>query len=100
MNLHVAQSQRYVGDDWWEWSVWIEGPPPALDSIENVTYRLHPTFPNPLRTVKSRATKFRLDTAGWGTFCIFVKVQHRDGTVTALKHELTLNYPDDRPAPR
>ena len=24
VNLFVAQSQKYEGDNWWKWSLWIE----------------------------------------------------------------------------
>ena len=50
MNLRTAQDQKYIEKGWWEWSVWIEGPNNELDEVEEVTYKLHRTFTNPVRT--------------------------------------------------
>ncbi len=60
-------------------------------------YTLHPTFPNPVRTVRDRTTKFRLDTRGWGVFTIYVKVVAKDGSAVMLSHALELRYPDGTP---
>ena len=74
----------------WKWWIWIEGPDDELDQIDHVVYTLHPTFPNPVRTVSDRASKFRLKAVGWGTFLIHAKVIDRDGKETRLKHDLVL----------
>lgn len=66
MNLFVAQNQKYEGDNWWKWSLWIGGSSEDPDAIEAVTYRLHSTFPEPIRTVTDRASKFQLRCSGWG----------------------------------
>lgn len=88
------QSFKYQGDDWWEWSVWIEGNDTDLDTIEYVIYTLHPTFTQPVRKETDRKSKFRLDTGGWGVFTIFIEVVLKSGEKIHLKHALTLEYPD------
>ena len=72
-----------------------------LDAIDHVVYTLHSTFPNPVRTVTDRRTRFRLETAGWGTFTIYARLVGKGrGTEQLLEHELDLRYPeDDAPAP-
>jgi transcription initiation factor IIF auxiliary subunit len=98
MALSLEQEERYItGQERWEWSVWVEGSGEELDQIDHVTYVLHKTFPNPVREIHDRATKFRLDTAGWGTFTIYAKAVRRDGTEIPLQHELVLRYPDGTP---
>ena len=97
MALSIQQEARYLDHDYWKWSVWLEGAPEELDDVERVVYILHPTFHDPVREVRDRATKFRLDTAGWGTFTIRAKAIHRDGRETALRHDLVLLYPDGTP---
>lgn len=97
MNLHIEQDARFQGHDYWDWWVWIEGPEEELDRIEQVVYRLHHTFPNPLRYVTNRATKFRLEAAGWGGFTLYATVHYKDGSSERLSHELELRYPDGRP---
>jgi transcription initiation factor IIF auxiliary subunit len=96
MALRLEQDFQYAGDDYWKWSVWVEGPDAELNQISQVTYTLHPTFPHPVRTISDRSSKFRLDTAGWGTFTIYATAEHKDGRKSALEHELELRYPDGR----
>jgi len=94
MNLTVAQDQKYQEGDSWEWSVWMEGSDDDLDQIREVTYKLHPSFPKPLRTTEDRAKKFKLEAEGWGVFPIHVKVLLKNGETLQLKHDLKLFYPD------
>lgn len=95
MNFFVAQNQKYEGDNWWKWSLWIGGSDEDLDRIESVTYRLHPTFPQPVRTVIDRASKFQLRCSGWGVFLIPVEVRLKDGKKIQLAHQLQFTFPDD-----
>ena len=97
MALSIQQSQEYLGNDRWRWSVWLNGPQEELDTIDHVLYVLHSTFHDPVRYVSDRTTNFRLDTAGWGAFTVHAKVMHRDGRETPLAHELVLLYPDGTP---
>jgi transcription initiation factor IIF auxiliary subunit len=94
MSLKTAQSFKYQGNDWWKWSVWIEGAKAELDQIEYVVYRLHPTFPNPVRTIDDRESKFCLNAHGWGTFPIQVRIVNKSGHVIKLAHDLVLEYRD------
>lgn len=95
MSLHLKQSQRYLAKDWWDWSVWLEGTNEELAGVECVVYRLHESFPNPVREVTNRRTKFKLKCGGWGTFRIMAKVVNKDGSNLKLSHELELQYPED-----
>jgi transcription initiation factor IIF auxiliary subunit len=97
MRLTVAQDQTYLDNDRWKWSVWIEGADQELDQIKEVTYRLHSSFRNPLRTIRDRDTKFKLKSEGWGVFQIPVKVVLHNGEVLKLQHDLELFYPDRTP---
>jgi transcription initiation factor IIF auxiliary subunit len=93
-NFSIEQHARYEGDNWWKWSVWIEGTDEALDRIEYVEWRLHPTFPNPIRKITDRSSRFRLDTSGWGTFRIIARIVLKDGTENRLLHDLVLKRTD------
>lgn len=93
--MRIEQSEKYQGSDWWEWAVWVVDTPTKLHSVRHVTYRLHPSFRPPVHRITKRATNFRLETAGWGTFTIFAEVQYKNGTVQNLEHELELHYPED-----
>lgn len=97
MSLRIAQDFRYEGERWWRWWVWIEGPDAELDEVSSVVYTLHPTFPQPVRTATDRESKFRIETAGWGTFTIYAKVHRKDDSQVKLTHDLELLYPDGTP---
>src|SRR5690242_7675976 len=83
--MRIAQSDKYEGNDWWSWSVWIDGTAEELRGIESVTYTLHPTFANPVRRVTDRRSKFRLDENGWGGFMIYGRVEMKAGKTRNLK---------------
>jgi hypothetical protein len=90
MSYQVAQDSEYVGNNYWKWSAWIEAEPAELDAVAEVTWVLHPTFKQPRVSSSDRARKFRLDTAGWGTFLLAAELRLKTGDVRVLKHKLTL----------
>ena len=92
--MKIKQDQRYLGEDWWSWSVWIEGEPAELDAIVKVVWHLHPTFPEPDRTHTNRQEQFRLESAGWGCFRIRADAFLTSGGTRRLEHDLTLLYPN------
>jgi len=96
MTLKINQDYKYKGEDWWKWRIWVEGPDEELDKIDYVVYRLHSTFPNPVRTVGDRKSKFELATAGWGEFRIYAKVAFKTGDILNLDHDLVLKKPDPK----
>jgi transcription initiation factor IIF auxiliary subunit len=98
MSLKIEQGSNYKGNDLWKWWIWIEGPDTELDQIDHVVYTLHPTFPRPVRTVKTRENKFHLASEGWGTFTVYANVVNKDGTTKGMEHYLKLEYEDGRPA--
>ena len=100
MSLLVQQADTYRGDNYWDWSVWLEGPPAELDQIEYVEYRLHPTFPDPVRHIRNRSSKFTLSAAGWGGFTIYVNVIFRDGSRLPISYPLGLKRSVQEPASR
>jgi transcription initiation factor IIF auxiliary subunit len=95
----IKQWEKYEGGDpsWWEWAVWVEGRDEALDLIDFVEWILHPSFPNPIRKISERTSKFRLEAGGWGVFEIVARVQMTDGAQIKLWHYLKLHYPDGKP---
>jgi transcription initiation factor IIF auxiliary subunit len=99
MDYRIAQSYQYEGEDWWEWSVWVEGSNDCLDQVDYVQYTLHHTFRNPVRRVNDRSSKFKLTTGGWGMFTIYANVVTKNGAEHKLTHGLEFRYPDQRMAP-
>jgi transcription initiation factor IIF auxiliary subunit len=95
MGLKFAQTFKYVGNDYWKWSVWLDGPVGDLDRVKKVVYTLHHTFPDPVRTVTNRKSNFRLSSSGWGTFRIFASLYDKRGRKSILTHDLYLAYPEN-----
>lgn len=93
MNICVEQTSSYVGNNRWNWQIWLSGPAEDLDQIDHVTYTLHPSFPNPVRDVASRENGFLLKSSGWGEFNIFLDVVRKDGSSEILSHALQLEPP-------
>ncbi|MEM9274524.1 MAG: pYEATS domain-containing protein [Cyanobacteria bacterium P01_F01_bin.143] len=94
MNIQVQQDYQYLGNKHWAWSVWLEGTDAELDKIDFVNYILHPTFSNPVRTVKERTSNFRLESRGWGQFMIYLEIVTKDGASHKIQHYLTLALPE------
>jgi transcription initiation factor IIF auxiliary subunit len=92
--FQIQQWENYEGDNWWQWAVWLEGSAGDLDNVESVEWKLHPTFPNPIRRSLDRPAKFRIETAGWGVFPIHATVNMKSGPAYTLTHILQLHYED------
>jgi TRPM family ion channel/pYEATS domain-containing protein involved in immunity len=98
MPLRIEQGFEYKGHDYWRWWISIDGPDAELDSIGKVVYKLDPSFPDPVRSVTDRATRFQLTEMGWGAFVIYADVFDQSGTlINKLEHPLELRYPDGTP---
>jgi pYEATS domain-containing protein involved in immunity/TIR domain-containing protein len=93
MSLRIQQDESYVGDHWWKWSVWLDGPTDELARVRYVIYTLHPSFVPPVRTIKTRSNGFRLHSQGWGVFAMHLEIVFRDKTVSKRKYTLKLHYP-------
>lgn len=99
MTLRIAQDFAYLGNEYWNWRAWIDGSDDELAEVEQVVWILHPSFSQPRVTVRTRANGFRLETSGWGTFLLRAELSLQGGRTQALRHTLTLEYPDEDTAP-
>ena len=88
--IGVSNTAEHVGSGRYSWRIFLIGSNSVLDAISYVEYTLHPTFPNPMRTVTDRASNFSLVGNGWGEFTVKLKVVYRDGRVSYLDHWLRL----------
>lgn len=86
--LSVSNTSTYRGNGRWDWTIFIDADNSVLSQINCVEYTLHPTFPNPVRKVCDKKSKFALSTNGWGTFVVKVKVFYKNNTVENLEHQL------------
>jgi TIR domain/YEATS family len=98
MSYRIAQDFQYVGNDYWRWWAWIEAEDADLDKLEEVVWILHPSFKQSRVVKRQRPDKFRLETAGWGTFLLRAELSLPDGEKLTLKHNLRLEYPESSEA--
>jgi transcription initiation factor IIF auxiliary subunit len=82
---------------YFRWKVFVDEPDEVLERIRSVEYRLHETFPNPIRLVTDRESRFALESAGWGEFVIFITVEviHGEGVDTKYRLDLSKPWPPD-----
>jgi transcription initiation factor IIF auxiliary subunit len=87
------RSRASADADWYEWRVFMAEPRERLDLVDHVEYRLHETFPDPIRLVSNRDSGFALDSSGWGEFLIVITISMKDGTEHYVQYQLDLNKP-------
>ncbi|KPV65060.1 MAG: YEATS family protein [Candidatus Bathyarchaeota archaeon BA1] len=95
-NNYAKRVARRGNYDWYEWRVFVDEDDTVLNKIEYVLYLLHPTFPNPIRIVHDKKSKFALESSGWGSFTMFITVRFKDGTEEEVRYFLDLSkkWPD------
>jgi hypothetical protein len=76
---------------YYKWKVYLDVDNKVADKIDNVTYTLHPTFYNPIRTVQNDPTgKYMLQSNGWGEFEIKADIKLKNNNVITKYHWLNL----------
>jgi hypothetical protein len=90
-SIAVRNWARAKEPGWWDWGVFIDGAPEDVAQVRCVEYTLHPTFPDPVRTVCDSEKRFELSASGWGTFQIAARLLLTDGTVQSERHQLTFS---------
>ncbi len=74
-----------------KWSLQLA--PNAEKVVSEVTYKLHPTFRDPI--VKCTKFPFQLSRIGWGTFEIGVSILLNTGQTLETSHKLTFKEAGD-----
>lgn len=63
-----------------------------MEKVDRAEYRLHPTLPDPVRTIDDRAPRFELFSAGWGEFTVLITVYMRIGPQLDTEHRVELGW--------
>jgi len=92
-NNYAKSKGKWGKKDWYKWEVFVDESDEVLDRIESVEYRLHKTFPDPVRTIDERESHFLLKSQGWGEFTIHITVSFKNGEEVNTKYELDLRKP-------
>jgi transcription initiation factor IIF auxiliary subunit len=96
--LNFSNYSRFTrqsrGTDVYSWCVFLNAPLGVINGIRTVEYTLHPTFPNPVREITDADHAFALQSEGWGTFSIEIRVFYNDGHEDELEYALKLKRDD------
>jgi hypothetical protein len=87
-NNYARPIGDHSGRPYYQWRVFVDEPPDILDTIRQVDYVMHATFPDPFRTSRDRQHHFELVTSGWGTFRIVITVHFTNGTEAKTSYQL------------
>jgi transcription initiation factor IIF auxiliary subunit len=90
---NYARPQGAKNGNFFEWIVFMNEPQEVLEQVDMVEYRLHETFPNPIRVQTNVEENFALRASGWGTFMIYITVHLKDGSETQETYHLSFSKP-------
>ena len=98
MEIEQVKFDNYslkIGKEWFMWKVFISKDEPSdkLNKVRNVEYKLPEFFPDPIRLVDNRNTRFALNSTGREEFQIFITVYLEDNTKIPAKVRVDLNKP-------
>ena len=71
--------EKSYDTEWFEWTIRM-AKPEDLSEVRKVVYYLHRSFPNPIRTIVNRDSRFALTSIGTGDFILLITVHMEDGT--------------------
>ena len=79
------------GRTYYQWRVFVDEPKQVLNTIAEVQYLLHPTFPEPLQVRTNPNDKFAVEATGWGQFVIQITIKYKDRSMVRTSYKLDLN---------
>jgi len=86
---NISKKSKEKG--FWHWTIFIRAPETLLAQVEQVEYKLHSTFDDPIKIVNQRGNgryAFPYNATGWGEFTVQVKIYYKNGTYQTLSHFL------------
>ena len=96
INNYAKPMEKRGERTYYKWRIFVDEASAILKQIREVSYTLHPTFPQPNQVRDDPNDGFALETAGWGEFTILIDVKYQDGKVEEVPYLLDLNkgWPD------
>lgn len=92
--VHTATRARDLDSSEYEYyrlRIFLEADEPSrLDEVASVTYRLHPSFKDPTRTVSDRTAGFQIRTAAWGEFNMTAEITFIGGRRLVVERYINL----------
>jgi formylglycine-generating enzyme required for sulfatase activity len=81
---------------WFEWEIFMAETPTNLSKVNSVKYTLPKSFPDHIRLIKDRDSRFALRGTGTGEFKISITLYFSDGSAEEST-EYYLNPKDEKP---
>ena len=96
--MKLLNDYRQLRDNWYSWTIRIDGTEGELSKIDQVTYILHKSFPNNRLVSKDPTNQFEMTFQGWGEFLVKAEILLRDKTKSFGELWLNLGFPstDDK----
>jgi hypothetical protein len=92
--VHTARRDRTLDTadyEYYRLRIFVDADEPGrLDDVATVTYRLHPTFKDPVRNSTSRKSNFEIKTAAWGEFNMTAEISFKDGKKLVIERYINL----------
>jgi transcription initiation factor IIF auxiliary subunit len=94
-NYEFTSYSRSIGTregyDLFAWCVFLDGNLATIQSVREIEYTLHPSFPDPIRTIQDPDHCFALLSQGWGEFPMRIRLKLINGGIVSQSYNLYLN---------
>lgn len=87
-NNYAQKIGTWNGRTYYKWRVFVNESVQVLNTIAEVQYLLHPTFPEPLQVRTNPNDKFAVEATGWGQFLIQISIKYRNQSTVSTSYYL------------
>lgn len=94
--MKVVNLYEKLGDNWFSWTVSIEGTSQELRNIKHVTYILHESFSNKRVVSSNNKNNFSRSLQGWGEFLLRAEATLKNETIKYAYLWLDLGFLNTR----
>ena len=90
--MKATNTYKKIRDDWYSWTVFIEGTAQELNEIKQVVYHLHESFPTSRMVSTNALSNFARTNQGWGEFQVCVEAEMKSGGMKNAEMWLDLGF--------
>lgn len=94
--MRLVNTYEKLRDNWYSWTVSIQGTNQELNQIKYVTYLLHETFPNRRIVSTNAKDNFARTIQGWGEFLLRAEAVMKNGETKHAELWLDLGFDHTR----
>ena len=90
--MKVVNTYEELQENWYSWTVSIQGTDQELSQIKYVTYLLHESFPSSEIVGTDAKNNFARTLAGWGEFLLRAEAVMKSGEIKSAELWLDLGF--------